>query len=134
MSDLKKAHCISRLNFEHVHQDCEDTSVSAPEHKSRIMFEEAYVAEGEVTFYFTGDAALFQELMGREEPGATGTTLSVSCPTAYVGSEYASVQISPSLRTVVDGKESVADYDWSDINLPYEDIDWLITQALLASR
>lgn len=101
---------------------------------NRILFEEAYAADGEVTFYFTGDAALFQELMGREEPGATGTTLSVSCPTAYVGSEYASVQISPSLRTVVDGKESVTDYDWSDINLPYEDIDWLITQALLASR
>ena len=72
--------------------------------------------------------------MGREEPGATGTTLSVSCPTAYVDAEYASVQISPSLRTVVDGKDSVADYDWSDIDLPYEDIDWLITQALLASR
>lgn len=102
--------------------------------KSRIMFEDTYVTEGEVTFYFTSDAALFQELMGREEPGATGTTLSVSCPTAYVGSEYASVQISPSLRTVVDGKESVADYDWSDINLSDEDIDWLITQALLASR
>ena len=102
--------------------------------KSRIIFEETYVTEGEVTFYFTGDAALFQELMGHEEPGATGTTLSISCPTAYVGAEHASVQISPSLQTVVDGKESVVDYDWSDIDLPYEDIDWLITQALLASR
>ena len=83
--------------------------------QNRTLFEEAYAADGEVTFYFTSDAALFQELMGREEPGATGTTLSISCPTAYVGSEYATVQISPSLRTVVDGKESVGDYDWSDI-------------------
>ena len=33
MSDLKKAHCISRLNFEHVRKDCEVTSVSAPERK-----------------------------------------------------------------------------------------------------
>lgn len=102
--------------------------------KSRIMFEDAYAADGGVTFYFTSDTALFRELMGREELGATGTTLSISCPTAYVGAEYASVQISPSLRTVVDGKESVVDYDWSDIDLPYEDIDWLITQALLASH
>lgn len=102
--------------------------------QNRTLFEEAYVEKGEITFYFISDAARFQKLMGREEPGATGTTLSISCPTAYVGSKYASVQISPSLRTVVDGKESVADYDWSDINLPYEDIDWLITQALLASR
>lgn len=101
--------------------------------KNRIMFEDAYAADGEVTFYFTGDAALFQELMGREEPGATGTTLSISCPTAYVGSEYASVQILPSLQTVVDGKDSVADYDWSDIDLSDEDIDWLLTQAFLAS-
>ena len=46
--------------------------------QNRILFEEAYAADGEVTFYFTSDAALFQELMGREEPGATGTTLSVS--------------------------------------------------------
>lgn len=102
--------------------------------KSRIMFEDAYVTEGEVTFYFTSDTALFQELMGHEELGATGTTLSVSCPTTYVGAEYASVQISPSLRTVVDGKESVADYDWSDIDLSDEDIDWLLTQAFLASH
>lgn len=102
--------------------------------KKRIMFEEAYTADGEVTFYFTSDTALFQELMGREEPGATGTTLSVSCPATYVGSEYASVQISPSLRTVVNGKESVADYDWSDIDLSDEDIDWLLTQAFLASH
>lgn len=102
--------------------------------KNRILFEEAYAADGEVTFYFTSDAALFQELMGREEPGATGTTLSISCPTAYVGAEYASVKISPSLRTVVDGKESVGDYDWSDIDLSDEDIDWLLTQAFLASR
>lgn len=102
--------------------------------KSRIMFEDAYAADGEVTFYFTSDAALFQELMGHEELGATGTTLSVSCPTAYVGAEHASVQISPSLQTVVDGKEGVVDYDWSDIDLSDEDIDWLLTQALLASR
>lgn len=101
--------------------------------KSRIMFEDAYAADGEVTFYFTSDAALFQELMGHEELGVTGTTLSVSCPTAYVGAEYASVQISPSLQTVVDGKESVVDYDWSDIDLSDEDIDWLLTQAFLAS-
>ena len=34
MSDLKKTHCISRLNFEHVRKDCEVTSVNAPEHKA----------------------------------------------------------------------------------------------------
>ena len=36
MSDLKKAHCISRLNFEHVRKDGEGTSVSAPENKKLV--------------------------------------------------------------------------------------------------
>ena len=35
MSDLKKAHYISRLNFEHARKDCEATSVSAQVHKTK---------------------------------------------------------------------------------------------------
>lgn len=53
-------------------------------------------------------------------------TLSIECPTNCIDTCNASVGISP--HKDIDGV--VTDYEWADINLPYEVIDTLIDMAL----
>lgn len=53
-------------------------------------------------------------------------TLNIECPTNCIDTCNASVEISP--HKDIDGV--VTDYEWTDINLPYEAIDTLIDMAL----
>lgn len=94
----------------------------------RIKFEERY-DDNEyetTTFYFVGDKSLLMELVGNKYSDAEGMTLSIECPTNCIDTCNASVEISPYKN--IDG--TVTDYEWTDINLPYEAIDTLIDMAL----
>lgn len=85
----------------------------------RIVFEEEYVSEehGTVTYYFVGP----RELLGEEYLDVEAATISVECPIDKQESRYAQVEISP----VYGG----SNYDWIDVDLPYEEIDALIAWA-----
>lgn len=85
----------------------------------RITFEDEYlsVEHGMVTYYFVGP----RELLGGEYLDADASVISVECPVDKQESRYADVEISP----VYGGP----DYDWIDVNLPYEEIDALIALA-----
>lgn len=95
---------------------------------SRLTFEEAVDSEAydTVTFYYTSDKNLLRELLGDKYPEADGTTLSIECPHSHVEAGYASVQVSP----FKDNEGQVEDYDWNDIDIPLEEIDALIDEAL----
>lgn len=94
----------------------------------RIKFEERYDDDEyeTTTFYFVGDKSLLMELVGNKYSDAEGMTLSIKCPTNCIDTCNASVEISP--HKDIDGV--VTDYEWADINLPYEAIDTLIDMAL----
>lgn len=94
----------------------------------RIKFEERYDDDEyeTTTFYFVGDKSLLMELVGNKYSDAEGMTLSIECPTNSIDTCNASVEISP--HKDIDGV--VTDYEWTDINLPYEAIDTLIDMAL----
>lgn len=77
----------------------------------RIKFEsdETFVEDeyGTITFYFTG-------------------------PQEYISASYCSVEISPSKYN--EGTGTFYNYDWRDIELPYEEIEELIKLAEESGR
>lgn len=89
----------------------------------RVAFEEEYLSKehGTVTYYFVGPREFLRELVDKEYPEADAFTISVECPINKQESRYAEVEMSP----VYDG----SDYDWRDVDLPYEEIDALIALA-----
>ena len=89
----------------------------------RIVFEDEYVTEeyGTITYYFVGPKELLKEFMNKEYPEVEAFTISVECPINKQEGRYAEVEMSP----VYEG----SDYDWSDIDLPYEEVDALIALA-----
>lgn len=93
----------------------------------RIKFEERYDDENykTTTFYLMADTSLLKELIGDKYPEADGMTLSIECPADCIEAGSASVEISPYKKY----EDTVTDYDWTDINLPYEIIEALINIA-----
>ena len=94
----------------------------------RIKFEERYDSEDyeTTTFYFVSDTSLLKELVGNKYPEANGMTISIECPINCFDACKASVKISP--YEEVD--EIMTDYDWTDIDLPYDEIEALIAMAM----
>ena len=93
----------------------------------RIKFEpdETFIEDeyGTITFYFTGP----KELLPWEDPDAEFATISIECPKEYISASYCSVEISPSKYNEETG--TFYDYDWRDIEFPYEEIEELIKLA-----
>ena len=94
----------------------------------RITFEERYDSEDyeTTTFYFVSDTSLLKELVGNKYPEAKGMTISIECPMNCFDACKASVEISPYEE---DG-ETKTDYDWTDIDLAYDEIEALIDMAM----
>lgn len=96
----------------------------------RIRFEERYDSEEykTTTLYYVADISLLKEFVGNKYPEADGMTISIECPMNCLEACKASVEISP--YEISDN--TVSDYDWVDIYLPYEEIEELINMALTA--
>lgn len=94
----------------------------------RIKFEERYDSEDykTTTFYFVSDTSLLKELVGNKYPEAKGMTISIECPMNCFDACEASVEISP--YEEIDG--TITDYDWTDIDLPYDEIEALIDMVM----
>ena len=93
----------------------------------RLVFEEKYEDEnlGTVTCYFVGDKTLLKDLTGDKYPEGDGVTVSIECPLNEMEAKNASVMLSPYHSF----DDTVEDYDWCDIFLPYEEIEVLLNMA-----
>lgn len=98
---------------------------------NRIKFEEKYINDdyGNTTFYFIADTSLLRELVGNKYPEADGMTISIEFPADNVEARYGSVCISPYKESGDGCFGQVEDYDWTDIDLPYEEIEEFIRMA-----
>lgn len=90
----------------------------------RIEFEEKYESAdyGTTTLYFKAPKELFNGLRIGNFPDAVSMEISVEFPSNHIEAAYADVCVSP---TNAEG----SDYDWTDIDLPYEEINALIDLA-----
>ena len=89
---------------------------------NRIKLEDRYYNDeyGTTTLYFIAP----KEMLNGKYPEATSMEISVEFPTEHPEANYASVMFSP---TKYDEEEDVyTDYDWYDVDMPYEDIEALI--------
>lgn len=97
----------------------------------RIKFDERYDSEDyeTTTLYFIAPKEMLKTFIPTNDyPEAIAMEVSVEFPTNHIEPAYADVCVSPT-REVDGGTE---DYDWYDINLPYDEIDELINLAMKA--
>lgn len=92
--------------------------------KNLIQFEERYDSEEykTTTLYFICP----KEMLEKEYPDAMMATLSIECQTNCIEAATASCVISPTKKEC----GGLTDYDWHNIDLPYEDIETLLELAL----
>jgi len=93
-----------------------------------IKFDERYDSEyiGETTLYFIAPKEMLDNFFPKGTyPDAVNAEISIEVPTNSIEAKNANVSISPIGRTE-DGYE---DYDWTDINIPYEEIENLFAIA-----
>lgn len=91
----------------------------------RIEFDERYDDEeyGTTTFYFTAP----KEMLNGKYPEAECMEISIEFPIDHIEPAYASVEFSPTMY--IEEEESYVDYDWYDVDLPYDEIEELINLA-----
>ena len=94
----------------------------------RIEFDESYIdeAEGTITLYFIVPKDLFPEI----DEEAEHAEISIECPIGNLSANHSQVQWSP---TKWDGY-GYTDYDWTDISMPYEEIEAFIKLAEESER
>ena len=87
---------------------------------TEFSYDGSYVSStyGTTTGYFIIDKSLLEELCPGRYPEAEHGEISIEYPTDDPQAYMAMVMVSPTK----DG----SDYDWTDINLPYEIIDVLV--------
>lgn len=85
----------------------------------RIIFDERYDDEdyGTMTLYFIAP----KEMLNGKYPEAEHMEISIEFPIGHIESNYASVAFSPS--------KNGEDYDWYDVDLPYDEIEEFIKLA-----
>ena len=96
----------------------------------RIKFDESYVSEehNTITLYFIAPKDLFDGI----DEEAESVEISIECPREYISSKYASVEYSPT--KYFEEEDGYIDYDWREIDLPYEEIEALIKLAEESGR
>lgn len=90
----------------------------------RIEFEERFDSDvyNTTTLYFIAPKEMLKTMMIKDYPEAVSMEISIEFPTGCIEVKYADVCVSP---TNDDGE----DYDWYDIDLPYDEIEELIRLA-----
>lgn len=98
----------------------------------RITFEERYDSEdyNTTTLYFVADTSLLKELVGDKYPEADGMTISIEYPISCIESSTASANASVEISPYINNEDTTEDYDWIDIDLPYSEIEALVSLAL----
>ena len=94
----------------------------------RIIFDERYDdADYETTtLYFIAPKDMLQKFIPTNDyPEAISMETSIEFPTEHIEANYADVCVSPT-REDENGTE---DYDWYDVDIPYDEIEELIKLA-----
>ena len=97
----------------------------------RIKFDERYDSEdyGTTTLYFIAPKEMLKEFIpAKSYPDAISMEISIEFPTEHIEADYANVCVSPT-REDENGTE---DYDWHDVNIPYDEIEGLIKLAKIS--
>lgn len=96
---------------------------------SRIKFDERYDSEEyeTTTLYFIAPKEMLKTMMVNDYPEALSMEISIEFPTYHIEPKYADVCISPTRYD--EETDSYEDYDWYDIDLPYDEIEELIRLA-----
>ena len=93
-----------------------------------IKFDERYDSEdyGTTTLYFIAPKEMLKEFIPMKSyPDAISMEISIEFPTEHIEANYADVCVSPT-REDENGTE---DYDWYDVDIPYDEIEELIKLA-----
>lgn len=101
---------------------------------SRIKFDERYDSEDyhTTTLYFTAPKEMLKRFIPvNDYPEAVSMEISIEFPEEHIEANHADVCVSPT-RLVVDG--ATEDYDWYDVDIPYDEIDELILLAEKAEK
>lgn len=95
----------------------------------RIKFDERYDDEDykTTTLYFIAPKEMLKTFIPTNDyPEAIAMEISIEFPTNHIEANYGDACVSPT-REVDDGTE---DYDWYDVDLPYDEIEELIKIAI----
>ena len=97
-----------------------------------IVLDEIYESDaGSTTYYFISPKELLTYLLPyKDYKEAVSMEISIDFPTKHIEPKYASVCISPTRD--IDGV--MDDYDWTDVDLAYEEIDKLIEIARMGFK
>ena len=92
----------------------------------RITFEERYDSKeyGTTTLYFIAP----KDILDGKYPEAEYAEISVEFPMNNPEARYATVEFSPT--RYIEEDESYSDYDWYEVDVPYEEIEELIKLAM----
>ena len=90
----------------------------------RIKFEERFDNDtyNTTTLYFIAPKEMLKTMMVKDYPEAISMEISIEFPIDCIEARYADVCVSPT-------NEEGEDYDWYDIDLPYNEIEALIELA-----
>lgn len=91
-----------------------------------IKFEERYdnAEERTTTMYFVAPKELLKDILNKDYPDAVSMSIRIEMPTDKIEANYASVSVSPTRYTAED--DSYEDFDWSDVDLPDDEVEALI--------
>ena len=95
----------------------------------RIKFDERYDSEEyeTTTLYFIAPKEMLKRFIPTNDyPEAVSMEISIEFPTGHIEANYADVCVSP-IRQYEDTME---DYDWHDVSLPYDEIEELIKLSI----
>lgn len=93
-----------------------------------IKFDERYDNEcnEETTLYFIAPKEMLDNFFPKGKyPDAVSMEIAIEVPTNNIEARNAGVSVSPT-RKIEDGYE---DYDWTDVDMPYEEIETLLVIA-----
>ncbi len=95
-----------------------------------IKFDERYDNEDTktTTLYFTAPKEILDSLYPYDYSEASSAEISIELPTDNICAEDALVSISPTLYD--EEEDAYTDYDWTDIELPFDEIEELIKMVV----
>ena len=93
-----------------------------------IRFDERYDDDysNETTLYFIAPKEMLDNFFPKGKyPNAIGMEIAIEVPTNNIEARNAEVSVSPTRKT----EDEYEDYDWTDVSIPYEEIETLFVIA-----
>ena len=128
IADVQDASEDARYTKNYKNKEDEDLGMS------EIVFDEAYVSDEHdtTTYYFTAPKSMLDRIFKPGKyPEAIAMEISIEVPTDRQEPCEAEVSISP---TMEDGDGGTTDYDWTDVDLPYEEIEFLLNLGISSAK